>query len=80
VRGGIEPVGEQLHDAGPAEFPRRQADMMDDEENDRAARGAFVAIGRRHIANAFDDPFLRDAQSYRQGISYASCKPWRLGS
>ena len=45
VRVGIEPVGEQLHDTGSAEFPRRQADMVDDEENDCAARGALVAIG-----------------------------------
>jgi len=39
---------------------------MDDEEVDRAAGGPLVAVGRRHIANAFDDPSFRDAQSYRQ--------------
>ena len=55
-----------LDDAGAAELARRQADGVDDDEINRAARGPLVAVGRRHIANAFDDPPFRDARSYRQ--------------
>lgn len=66
VRLRVEAVGEEFDDARPAEFSRRQADVVDDEEFYRATGRAFVAVGRRYIANAFDDPSLRDARSYRQ--------------
>ena len=65
VRGGVEPVGEQLHDARPAEFPRRQADVMDDEKIYRAARGALVAIGRRDEPGPFGQSLLIDTQCFR---------------
>jgi hypothetical protein len=40
---------------------------MDDQEIDRAARGALVAIGRRNEPYAFNQTFVIDAQSLWQG-------------
>jgi hypothetical protein len=48
VRRRVEAVGKELDDAVTAEFARRQADVVDDEEIDRAAGGARIAVGRRN--------------------------------
>lgn len=68
MRVWLQAVGEEVDDASAAEFSRRQADGVDDDEIDRAVRGPLVAVGRRHIVNAFDDPPFRDARSNRQLI------------
>ena len=42
----IEAVEKKIFDCSAAEFPRRKADRMDDEQIDRAAEGTLIAIGR----------------------------------
>ncbi|MNC87785.1 hypothetical protein D3C83_35420 [compost metagenome] len=56
VRRGIQAVGEEFDDAVAAKLARRQADVMDDEEFDRAAGRPFVAVGRRNEPCAPDQP------------------------
>ena len=79
VRGGIKPVGEMLDDAGPAELPRRQADVVDDEEIYRAARGALVAIGRRDEPYPFGHSLLIDMQSFRHRDNGLVPAGWTYG-
>ena len=66
MRRRIEAVGKVLEDAGAAERARRQADVVDDEEVDRAGGGPLVAVGRRNEPYAFNQSFVIDAQSLWQ--------------
>ena len=66
MRRRIEAVGKVLDDAGTAERARRQADVVDDEEVDRAGGGPLVAVGRRNEPYAFNQSFVIDAQSLWQ--------------
>ena len=63
VRPRVEAVGEEIDDAAAAELPRRQADVVDDEEVYRATRGPSIAVGRRNEPYAFNQTFVIDAQS-----------------
>ncbi|SEN50527.1 hypothetical protein SAMN05216325_12131 [Nitrosomonas marina] len=41
----IEPVGKEFNDPFAAEFSRRQADAVDDQQGDFSVVGALVVIG-----------------------------------
>ena len=79
----IEATGEQALDRIAAEAPWRQADVMDDEQVDRRARGPLVLVGRGHGARALEPAACmrarpaKGATAHRRrpdkGISY----PWR---
>ena len=45
MRVWLQAVGEEFDDAGAAEFSRRQADGVDDDEIDRTARGRSSQLG-----------------------------------
>jgi hypothetical protein len=65
MRGRIEPVGEEIDDAGPAEHPRRQADVVDDEKAYRAAARSRVAVRRGDEGNACRQPLVTDNEGRR---------------
>lgn len=54
----VEPVGEEIDHARPAELIRRQADVVDDDQLDRAALRARVEIGRGDVARALQQAFF----------------------
>src|SRR3972149_6538227 len=54
MRAWIEAIGEQLDDSRPAEFSRRQADVVDHQQLDHAAFGTLVAVGRRNTTDSSD--------------------------
>ncbi len=45
--GSVEPIGEKIDNAGPAELPRRQADAVHHQQIDGRTGWAGVAVGRR---------------------------------
>src|SRR5512134_712335 len=80
MRGGIEPVGEELGDARPAELPRRQADVMDNEEAHRASARSRVAVRRGDEGNACRQPLIVDNEGRRgcaSSLPASPCPPHR---
>lgn len=58
----IEPVGEKRFDPRTPEFPGRQADRVDHDQLDGAARRPLVAIGRSHVTHALGESIISDTQ------------------
>jgi hypothetical protein len=48
----VQPILEQGLDPGAAEFVRRQADVVDDQQVDGDSSGPFVAVRRRRLPGA----------------------------
>ena len=64
VRRRFEPVGKELDDTRAAEFSRRQADMVDDQELYRAAGRTFVAVRRRDVPGALYQSLVCETKSH----------------
>jgi len=74
MRGRIEPVGKEIDDAGPAEYPWRQADVVDDDEAHRAAARPRVAVRRGDVARAPQDSLRQPPRlCFPHGSPGAAC-------
>ena len=51
----IEPVQKQVFDKGASEFPRRQTDIVNDQQIDRLTVRAIILVRRQH-ANHVSTP------------------------
>lgn len=78
MRGGIETIRKKVDDPRPAEFSRRQADIVYDEELDRAAHRARIAVRRQNRQRALEESSGINRQVWAHCTKKNACARARL--
>jgi len=74
IDAAVEAIREELLDVVAAESSRRQADAVNDEQNDIVRICTLIAIRRRAARDAFEPMIRADLHAHLAQLSHASCR------